>query len=253
MPPKGSTKCKDCNGKGIIGGDVEGEADDIPCPCCHGKGYAIDGECEHSSPEPGITSGGLQTMIQETVTTLSASDAVRSDDSAPKAVGPVEIRGWGWWSAYDKQMQWLAEVEAHILFPSEQYTKGISEAPPSIIASRLEDAGGALTYLHAQQGLLEGRSHALKEVFENGMNAAKGRIPASAKLTSEAAKESWVYANMPDIGEALRETKRRHIEIETCVKSQAGLIRAYTAAWETISRVLTATLGELSLATGRGN
>jgi hypothetical protein len=167
-----------------------------------------------------------------------------AEDSASAEDSP----GWGWQDCYDRQKEWLDEALQHVPWPDETIIPSW-EAPLPALREALQRITGSLTYLNANQGLLRGRSKALKDVFESAMSAAKGRIPANEKLTTEAAREGWVFNS--DIGEALRDTRRRYIEIETCIISQDGLIRAYQAAWDGVSRMLSASLGEVELATSR--
>lgn len=159
--------------------------------------------------------------------------------------------GWGWWTAYDKQTEWLHEVNKHVPWPDENILRPSSGAEVSQdeLHAKLLQFGGYLTYLLSNQGVLKGRAKALKETFESAMSATKAKSKL-VKSASEAQREAEAFSD-PDVGEALRDTKRRQIEIETCIETQDGLIRAYDAAWKTCSRLLTGTIAEMDLASGR--
>jgi hypothetical protein len=177
-----------------------------------------------------------------------APDEIQPEDERVTQEREPELEGpeWGWWSVYDKQATWLEEALRHIPWPEALPP---AEALTGILSSKLlQEFGSYLAYLHANQGLLQGRAYALKEVYENAMMAQKDKL--RGKYATETARESAVLS-LPGIGEALRDAKRRHIEIEACIISQKGLISAYEKLWETISRQITAAGNEMRLATER--
>lgn len=231
MPAKGATKCKDCAG--------------ADCAICHGKGWLLPGECEHFDPADEAAEAVESASTEATATATPSGNPV-----APPAESGEEP-GWGWWTVYAKQKEWLDVATEAVPFPGPDSIPH-ADSPLPVLADALQRAGGALAYLNANQGLLKGRAYALKEVFEASMSAAKGRLPHDKTLTTETAREGAVY-NDPDVGERLRDTRKRLIEIQTCIHSQDGLIKAYEHVWATISRLMTAQLGEAEMTTNRTN
>ena len=224
------------------------------------------GETTHASNCPGcLAEAEFNSSDIATQTGLLKLDQrgpeIEAPADPPQQVAPVDQGDaadvdspasppWGWWSVYDKQREWLDDVLRHIPWPDEKALPPIDQMTNVTASKLLQEFGGYLAYLNANQGLLIGRSHALKEVFEASMAATKGRLSGDYK--TEAAKEQAAL-NDPDVGEALREAKRRHIEIEACILSQKGMIAAYERLWETVSRQITLSIGEARLATDRAS
>jgi hypothetical protein len=176
---------------------------------------------------------------------------------APQEMGPDA--NWGWWTVLQRQQEWIDNQRAAVPFPDVD-TVGREYTGMDGLRAKLQQFGGARTHLNALYGQQEGICIALSETFKSAMSAAKAMAEMDmrkAKLPetriTEAAKEQHVYAD-PDIGEQMRATRRRSIEAEALLATIKGMLKAYDAAWETISRQMTGEQAEMELErSGRTN
>lgn len=184
--------------------------------------------------------------------------AAKKTAEEPKAEGQCEHnpdpQGWGWWTAHERQNDYLRSISAHVPWPNEKIIPGHTEMadyPPMLLKELLERYGGYLTFLRAERGLWEGKVYALHETYDSALTALKGQsLTELPKGATEAAKEAWAL-NHPDFSETLRQTKRLNIEWQGIVLTIKGLIDAYQGAWETVSRLVTAAGIEADLASNR--
>ncbi len=162
--------------------------------------------------------------------------------------------GWGWWTVHNRINDWLRATGSHVPWPDEHIVPGyteLSELTPGELATLLQRYGGYLTFLRAERGLIEGRAYGLSESYDSAMSVMKGMAARILKGTpTEAAKESWAL-NHEEFSEPLRIAKRNQIEHQAIIFTIKGMIDAYQGAWETVSRLITATGIEADLSTSR--
>lgn len=148
----------------------------------------------------------------------------------------VKHRGWGWWSAFKTQQEWLAQsgipVPGHNLIPTD----------PAQLRPALQEFGSYVSWLEAQIGLIEGRKNALKQAYDVAVLVDSAGVKDNTKA-SEKSKEAQILAK----SETLRATKRLQIENETLLYTARGLCAAYQRAWETVSRLITLQVSETEL------
>jgi len=242
--PAGKKVCEECQGAGNVAHSSaydNAEMDFEQCEVCDGKGFVRE-EAEEAAP----------------ATPIGQEPQEAPEPDAYPVVVP-ETKPWGWWTAWEEQQRFVDELHRTIPMPND-ILPPIHTLTPAQLQDLLQRFGGALTNLYAQYGILEGKAHALDATFRNAMTAAKFRAEQrlrDAKVpradVTEGRKEQEALSD-PDIGEALREVKRRSIELETCVPVVKRYIDAYEIAWRTISRQMTGQQAEMELErSGRSN
>ena len=254
--PPGRKLCEECSGAGNVGHAMTSDNMDMDfeqCETCDGKGFVSETPQEVL---PATPSGQEPEEAAE-------PESYPADQYPKTAVVHVEYpekKPWGWWTAWEEQQRFVDELHHSTPMPRDILPPDVSTLTPADLQNLLQRFGGALTNLYAQYGILEGKAHALDATFRNAMTAAKfkaeqrlreQKVPR-ADIT-EGRKEQEALSD-PDIGEALREVKRRSIEMETCVPVVKRYIDAYEIAWRTVSRQMTGQQAEMEIErSGRSN
>jgi hypothetical protein len=164
---------------------------------------------------------------------------------------PNPDEGWGWWTAMDEQKKWLRFLAQHVPFPAgPEVLPRIDDMAPLDLQRKLQEFGGYLVWLNAMYGVIEGKQKALLETYDVMLTAAKGKFTDPKLYSTESAKAAAAL-NDGEVGAALRSTKRRLIEVEAVHAAHKRLIDAYEHGWNTISRQMSMTIGEMGLATHR--
>jgi len=140
-------------------------------------------------------------------------------------------RGWGWWSCFKTQDDWLNNIGIPI--PGHDVLNEIDE---NNLGTMLLRFGGYITFLETQLGLLAGRRNALKEAYA----AAVAVHTADIDKGSEKAKEAHVLSE----SETLRQTKRLFIETDMLYETAKGMTGSYIRAFDTVSRLVTIQVSE---------
>jgi hypothetical protein len=135
----------------------------------------------------------------------------------------ISKRGWGWWSCFKTQDEWLGSIGIPI--PDHQVLNDTSN-----LYELLQRFGGYIAFLETQIGLLAGRRNALKSAYE-----AAVAVRTSELTGSEKSKEAQVLSE----SETIRQTKRIYIETDMLYETAKGLCASYQRAWETCSRLAT--------------
>lgn len=154
----------------------------------------------------------------------------------------TENRGWGWWTAFEKQIAWLSETGIHMENKQEALV-GLNEAPMDTLSAYLMEFGSFLGYLEAQVGVLLGRHVALKEGYESGLNVAMSKLGKEAGTTIKE-KEGHVLAT----NTLLRQTRYQLIEAEVLLETARKHRDAYKVWWDTCSRLISIRIGEMNFA-----
>ena len=144
-------------------------------------------------------------------------------------------RGWGWWSCFKTQDDWMAGLG----IPPPDHT-ALDDVDENNLGQMLLKFGGYIAFLETQVGLLAGRRNALGEAYKAAIAVHTAGI--EDKL-SEKAKEAQVLSE----SETLRQTKRLFIETDMLYESARGLCNSYTKCWETVSRLVTIQTSEREL------
>lgn len=158
----------------------------------------------------------------------------------------TEGRGWGWWTVFHS----MEEVETQLdkLMPNPGKVALIDdtrEYTPTELQDLLQMLGSHLATLHALVGKNMGSAHALKEGFNWAVKVGLNDLETTE--TTVSGREGQLMAN----NELLRQTKRQQIQSESVLAMLKGWIDSYDMAWQTVSRIITLRLGEVSLMTGR--
>lgn len=263
--PPGKKVCGECQGAGNVAHSSASDNAEMAfdtCDVCDGKGFVSE-EVEEAAP---ATPSGQEPQEapepeKETADQYPVHAVVHAvwQAEVPEKEPQPQTKPWGWWTAWEEQQRFVDELHRTIPMPND-ILPPIHTLTPAQLQDLLQRFGGALTNLYAQYGILEGKAHALDATFRNAMTAAKFRAEQrlrDAKVPradiTEGRKEQEALSD-PDIGEALREVKRRSIELETCVPVVKRYIDAYEIAWRTISRQMTGQQAEMELErSGRTN
>lgn len=173
-----------------------------------------------------------------------------TEQTAAAEEAPDPDAGWGWWTAMDEQKKWLRFLAQHVPFPDGKPLPPIEDMAPLDLQKKLQEFGGSLMWLNAMYGVIEGKQRVLLETYEVMLAAAKGKFSDPKLFSSESSKVSAALSD-PDVGPDLRATKRRLIEIEAVYSAHKRMIDAYEHGWNTVSRQMSMTIGEMGLATHR--
>jgi len=148
-------------------------------------------------------------------------------DGAQDAVLPISViinkRGWGWWSCFKTQDDWIRQVGIPV--PGHDLLNDTSN-----LYELLQRFGGYVSFLEAQIGLISGRRNALKNAYEAGMAVRTASLDGSEK-----SKEAQVLAD----SETMRQARRMYIEADMIHETAKGMCASYQRAWETASRLIT--------------
>lgn len=153
----------------------------------------------------------------------------------------TENRGWGWWTAFEKQVEWISNLNLQEV--NQEQLKGFEEAGVDELTKALQWYGSWLGYLEAQVGVLLGRHVALKEGYESGLNVAMASLESgTAKTIKE--KEGYVLAS----NVLLRQARYQLIETEVLLETARKHRDAFKTWWDTLSRIISVRLGEMNFA-----
>lgn len=152
----------------------------------------------------------------------------------------VENRGWGWWTAFEKQIAWISEAGVS-MEAKKEILIGLYETPMDVIGNYLSEFGSFYGYLEAQVGVLLGRYTALEEGYDSGLNVAMAKI---SEKTTQKEKEGMVLTN----NTLLRQTRYQMIEAKVLLETARKHRDAYKVLWETVSRIISIKLGEMNFA-----
>lgn len=166
-----------------------------------------------------------------------------TEDGRHDAVLPLSTifakRGWGWWSCFKSQDEWLRGIGIPV--PDHRILEGASGAKAADLTPLLQKFGGYVAFLESQVGLLAGRRNALKSAYDAAVLVHTAEIEEKA---SEKAKEAQVLAG----SETLRQTKRLYIESDMLYETAKGMCEGYVKAYEAVSRIISVRLAEMELA-----
>ena len=146
---------------------------------------------------------------------------------------------------FDKLDAFEADLEKMMPNPGKVRLIDINkEYSPTELQDMLQHFGSYLATLHWNVAMIEAQTHALKESLKTGLQVRV--VGADPKLTVSA-REAEVLAG----DELLRDTRRLQIDNESVLILAKGWLSAYEAAYAAISRIVSLTIGEASLQTGR--
>lgn len=109
----------------------------------------------------------------------------------------------------------------------------------------IQQIGSCLSSLHAIRGKITGRAHALKESINNAVDQTM--VTLVSEQTSVTGKRAEILAS----NTSFKSARELQIAEEARLEVVQGWTRAYTTAWETISRMITEQLGEAEHITGK--
>lgn len=150
----------------------------------------------------------------------------------------VSKRGWGWWSCFKTQDDWLKELGIPV--PDHHVLDEAAQASATQLTPLLQRYGGYVAFLETQVGLLEGRMGALEQAYKAAIAVHSADI---GEKMSEKAKESQILAH----NATLKQTRRLQIETEMLYKTAKGMCEGYQRAYEAVSRIVSVRLGEMEL------
>lgn len=166
-----------------------------------------------------------------------------TNDGSIDAILPLstifEKRGWGWWSCFKTQDEWLRGIGVPV--PNHDTLSDVAGKSAADLTPLLQKFGGYVAFLETQVGLLAGRRNALKNAYDAAVLVHTAQIEEKA---SEKSKEAQVLAS----SETLKQTKRLYIETDMLYETARGMCEGYVKAYEAVSRVVSVRLAEMELA-----
>lgn len=150
----------------------------------------------------------------------------------------VSTQGWGWWSCFMTQDEWLKAIEIPV--PDHKLLDELAGKEAQDLTTFLERFGGYVAFLEVQVGILAGKRNALKNAYDGAVMRHTGMID---EKMSEKAKEAQVLAE----NETIRQTKRLYIETDMLYETAKGMCEGYVKAYEAVSRVVSVRLAEMEL------
>lgn len=149
-------------------------------------------------------------------------------------------------AAYDDIDQMEAALEQ--IGPNPISTKLVDPRHPYTIEelkTNLQWIGSCLSSLHAIKGKITGRAHALKESVNNAVDQTM--VGFVSEQNSVTGKRAEILSTNTSFSSA----RELQINQESRLELVSGWVRAYTTAWETMSRMITEQLGEAEHITGK--
>lgn len=169
-----------------------------------------------------------------------------TNDGATDAILPLSTifakRGWGWWSCFKTQDEWLRGIGVPL--PDHNTLAEVSGKSAADLTVLLQRFGGYIAFLEAQVGLLAGRRNALESAYKAAVMVHAAELEGKA---SEKSKEAQVLAE----SETLKQTKRLYIETDMLYETARGMCEGYVKAYEAVSRVVSVRLAEMELSPRR--
>ena len=162
-----------------------------------------------------------------------------TEDGTKDAILPLSVilnkRGWGWWSCFKSQDDWMRGCG----IPIADHSVLAEVNQPGQLGPLLQRFGGYVAFLEAQIGLLAGRRSALKQSYETAMAIHTAEYTSG----SQKAKEAEVLSE----NETLKQAKRLFIETDMLYETAKGMCAAYTVCHQTVSRLVTIQTSEMEL------
>lgn len=138
---------------------------------------------------------------------------------------------WGWWSVFKSLEDLQSEVRGIMKDPTLEPLLERREYTPLDIQQLLTVFGGCLAWLYVTEGKMEAQAHALKESYKKAVATQTVNIVAN----SEKAKEAKALED----SEILRQTGKMAIGFESLLIYVKGVAKAYQAAYDSLSRIVT--------------
>lgn len=157
-------------------------------------------------------------------------------------------KGYGWWTTFKKLDEIEADLEKIMPNPGKGLLIDINhEYTPLELRDLLQRFGAFLSTLNHTEGLIEAQCHTLKEGFKTGLSVAMST--RESKETSISGREAEVLAS----SDLLKTNRRMQIDNEATLLLIQGWRKAYEAAYQTASRLVTLFIGESQMTSDRYN
>jgi len=169
-----------------------------------------------------------------------------TDNGQIDAILPISVilskRGWGWWSCFKTQDEWLQNIGVPI--PTHKLLDNAAHCSAAQLTPLLQEYGAYVGFLEAQVGLLLGRRGALKSAYD-----AAVMVHSAQAETTGTGKDKEGQALLES--ETLRQTKRLFIETDMLYETAKGMCTGYVKAYEAVSRIISVRIAEMELSPRR--